>query len=703
MTEIKAQVVEFDLLPHPNADILSIAKIRNKEWQCVVKTSDMVGKSIGIYIPIDALVPTSKPEFSFLADKSKSDGTARIKTIRLRQKISQGLLINAPEGSVVGDDFTEALGVTRWEPAIPAMLAGDMVREPGNFQKYTSIENYKNFPNVFTENDDVVITEKCHGCLRYDTRVKLATGDKKTICEIKIGDEVLGLDNNGNLVPSKVLTIFKHDKTNDWLNICITRKNVGRGSGYNTIKCTPNHQFWIPAKNTYVPASELKTGDFVLTHRIDIEHTPVQEQVILGTLLGDAHISLSLNLAKIEFGHVTKDIEYFRLKQKVLGDIYYKDCGEFISGYGSEMIRGSTVSTASIRKKFYDFVDGEKKRVPEWVINELTPLALAFWYMDDGSLGHNDDQEDRASFAVCNFTKEDCEILIRALKKFNINAIFYISHNKNNSKDHSRLRLNADDAEKLFLIVAPYIPPCMQRKLPERYRGHAGWIPDGGKYKKKLVEQEIVEINKLNNSAYKYDIETETHNFFANGVLVHNSNSRFGLINDGTNSLQYYVGTHKTARDKNGTNLYSKISQSLDIETKLRLIVDDYKPTIHFIIFGEIYGSGVQDLRYDCEVGEQKLRLFDVLIDHQYQPWVTVETIAKTIGIETVPVLYRGKYSITKAMELREGKTTLGGAHIREGIVVKSDPEDYDPEIGRKIIKFISDEYLLRKNATDGH
>lgn len=344
MTEIKAQVVEFDLLPHPNADVLSIAKIRNKEWQCVVKTSDMVGKSIGIYIPIDALVPTSKPEFSFLADKSKSDGTARIKTIRLRQKISQGLLINAPEGSVVGDDFTEALGVTRWEPAIPAMLAGDMVREPGNFQKYTSIENYKNFPNVFTENDNVVITEKCHG-----------------------------------------------------------------------------------------------------------------------------------------------------------------------------------------------------------------------------------------------------------------------------------------------------------------------------------------------------------------------SNARFGLINDGTNSLQYYVGTHKTARDKNGTNLYSKISQSLDIETKLRLIVDDYKPTIHFIIFGEIYGSGVQDLRYDCEVGEQKLRLFDVLIDHQYQPWVTVETIAKTIGIETVPVLYRGKYSVTKAMELREGKTTLGGAHIREGIVVKSDPEDYDPEIGRKIIKFISDEYLLRKNATDGH
>ena len=54
-------------------------------------------------------------------------------------------------------------------------------------------------------------------------------------------------------------------------------------------------------------------------------------------------------------------------------------------------------------------------------------------------------------------------------------------------------------------------------------------------------------------------------------------------------------------------------------------------------------------------------------------------------------------------MGLRDGKSTLPGAtHCREGVVVTIEPET---RIGqhRGILKFISDEYLLRKGEKDGH
>lgn len=55
-------------------------------------------------------------------------------------------------------------------------------------------------------------------------------------------------------------------------------------------------------------------------------------------------------------------------------------------------------------------------------------------------------------------------------------------------------------------------------------------------------------------------------------------------------------------------------------------------------------------------------------------------------------------------LEYTDGATTLvagKGAHIREGVVVKTVQDERHPEYGRKIAKSISAAYLLRKNATE--
>ena len=51
--------------------------------------------------------------------------------------------------------------------------------------------------------------------------------------------------------------------------------------------------------------------------------------------------------------------------------------------------------------------------------------------------------------------------------------------------------------------------------------------------------------------------------------------------------------------------------------------------------------------------------------------------------------------------ELAAGKTTLAGKHIREGVVVKPEKERKDPRIGRVVLKYLSDAYLLNDKLTD--
>jgi hypothetical protein len=47
------------------------------------------------------------------------------------------------------------------------------------------------------------------------------------------------------------------------------------------------------------------------------------------------------------------------------------------------------------------------------------------------------------------------------------------------------------------------------------------------------------------------------------------------------------------------------------------------------------------------------------------------------------------------------GKSLLCPSQIKEGCVVKAVCEKNDPRIGRKILKSINPDYLLRKNGTE--
>jgi len=193
---------------------------------------------------------------------------------------------------------------------------------------------------------------------------------------------------------------------------------------------------------------------------------------------------------------------------------------------------------------------------------------------------------------------------------------------------------------------------------------------------------------------------------------IHGTNFRVGMVFDGKEDPEYILGSHTTAKKQvpdGGTTLYAIMADKHFPKPAMEKVVKEFFPfNEHFVIMGEVYGNKVQDLNYGCDKNVRKVRIYDVVIDHTYQPWETVQKVATLFDVETVPLLYRGPFNAQAVLELRDGKSTVPGAsHVREGCVVTAEPEarvvDEDGSTYRKILKYISDEYLCRSGEKDGH
>jgi RNA ligase (TIGR02306 family) len=103
------------------SDFLELAHI--KGWQCVVKKGEFRESEKAVYFEVDSFLPVDERyEFlrktSYRSNADNGEGF-RIKTLRLRGQLSQGLLLplsGFPEiaNHEEGSDVTEALGVKKW-------------------------------------------------------------------------------------------------------------------------------------------------------------------------------------------------------------------------------------------------------------------------------------------------------------------------------------------------------------------------------------------------------------------------------------------------------------------------------------------------------------------------------------------------------------------------------------------------------------
>jgi len=149
-----------DIIPHKNADSLEICVI--KGWECIVKKDTYKVGDLVVYIPVDSVLPIELADRLNVRNYLKGKNKDRVGCAKLRGEMSYGLVIDNEENWELGADVSEQLNITKYEAPI-RMTAGDASPEDPLFDKFTDIENIRNFPDVFKEGEIVVVTEKIDG------------------------------------------------------------------------------------------------------------------------------------------------------------------------------------------------------------------------------------------------------------------------------------------------------------------------------------------------------------------------------------------------------------------------------------------------------------------------------------------------------------------------------------------------------------
>jgi RNA ligase (TIGR02306 family) len=192
-TKIIVSVFEIEeILPHKNADSLEI--IRPLGWQVVTRKGTWKVGQKCIYIPPDAIVPDNLAEKWGVKQYLLGPNKDRVGKIKLRSEPSFGFIAEADDIFDVGDNVAEYYGIEKYEPPI-VMSMEDAEKEDPLFEKYTDIENLRNYPNVFEKDEEIIVTEKIHGC---NSRIAII-GEEKMAGSMRLRRKMPETIENGNV------------------------------------------------------------------------------------------------------------------------------------------------------------------------------------------------------------------------------------------------------------------------------------------------------------------------------------------------------------------------------------------------------------------------------------------------------------------------------------------------------------------------
>ena len=178
MSRLIVEVCEVvSVEPHPNADRLAIATV--KGWKtCITYNPEIQQAQFKpgdkcVYFPPDSVMPVGLSDrlgiTKYLSPLPRTVDEMeptryRVRAARLRGVPSYGVIMAASDNPdwKAGDDVGEYYKITKWEPP-ERHTPGETESPHPKFHRYTDIEYWRNFPNIFEENEEVVITEKLHG------------------------------------------------------------------------------------------------------------------------------------------------------------------------------------------------------------------------------------------------------------------------------------------------------------------------------------------------------------------------------------------------------------------------------------------------------------------------------------------------------------------------------------------------------------
>ena len=267
-----ASIKKIDkITKHPNADSLEICHVGG--WKVVTKIGEYTEGDLAVYFEVDSFLPIEE-DFEFLRKSSyKKMGDIegfRLKTIKLRQELSQGLLLplsilekgdemkigisKQPWGDQLqlgpyddaivieeGADVTAYMCVLKYEPPIPACLSGIVKGNFPGWGRKTDQERAQNLTNKInleiTKGSRFEITIKLDG-------TSMSVGKNRDAIVVCSRNLSLNIDQEGNTLVDVAKSKGLLDRISEFGNIMISGELCGPGIQTNREKLK-EHRFFV--------------------------------------------------------------------------------------------------------------------------------------------------------------------------------------------------------------------------------------------------------------------------------------------------------------------------------------------------------------------------------------------------------------------------------------------------------------------------
>jgi recombination protein RecA len=416
------------------------------------------------------------------------------------------------------------------------------------------------------------------------------------------------------------------------------------GNGLAQFAATENHLIRTPGG--WREAGELTVGDRVMVaqkHRLSDQ----QWQVVLGSLLGDGNLSPNLkdrDGVRFRLGYGDRQLDYLDWKVSLLANV---PCTRRLGVRGAGFADFTPLpELAELQRTVYL---GDGKKTITWdYLKALTPLALAIWFMDDGSFSPRSKGlqartaggSGRVEFCVEALSKGSRDRLVSYLRDtYGLDVSLRLA----GSRANAVLTFTARSSARFLDLVAPYVHPSMEYKLLPGLRGRFSVQPEFVEPQWRPIPARVLDIHvkPRTRSMHRFDIEIEgNHNYFADGVMVHNSPE----TTTGGRALKFYSSVRLDVRRietlKDGTEMVGN-------RTRCKVVKNKVAPPFKQAEFDIMYGHGISREGGLIDVG------VEAGLVRKSGAWYTYEGDQLGQGKENARAFLRDNPDLTNELEKR--------------------------------------------------